>query len=134
MFRRLSSLVLITFLTILVGAKDLALGFCLCEDALFLGKDPCSKTAPACSSCDHCCEEKEEPCDDCVVPLQLEVEDYLWSNDSYHFHTPVVAETEASFTAASLKSFPALQSHPTPIEPPPPQGYDILILQRRLLL
>ena len=133
MFRRLSSLVLITFLTVLVGAKDLALGFCLCDQSLFLGKDPCAENATECATCQDCCAE-EEPCDDCVVPVQLEVEDYLWTSDSYQFQAPVAAVTEGVFTAASPQCFPARLSEPAPIEPPPPLRRHLLIQRQRLLL
>lgn len=134
MFRRVSSLVLISLLTILVGVKDLALGFCLCEESLFLGKDPCSAVLDDHSRCTTCCSEKEEPCDDCVVPVQLEVEDYLWANDSHLFQAPPLSEPEVTPSTRERFLSPPTKSYPPAFEPPPPLGRDLLIRQRRLLL
>lgn len=135
MFRRLSSCLLIAFLTVLVGVKDLALGFCLCEETLFIGQNPCSQTTSF--ECCSCCETEapaELPCDDCVVKVQLEVEDYLWSEAGFLIQPPVVlerneahtsfGETFQSFDLAAFASF----------EPPPPPGLNRLIQQQRLRL
>ncbi|WP_411844692.1 hypothetical protein AAFN60_11740 [Roseibacillus persicicus] len=135
MFRKLSSLTLVLFMTFLVGAKDLALGFCLCHESLFLGKNPCSQSSPS-----DCCEHDEDageqkPCDDCIVPLQLEIDDYVWSSDSFDFQIPApIAGKELAPLVLPAGSSRLAFRLSFPLEPPPPQGKDILIRHSRLLI
>ena len=135
MFRRLSSFVLIALLTVLIGVKDLALGFCVCEEALFLGHDPCEeKASPSCGDCCQSEESQQTPCDDCVIPIKLEVEDYLWSCDSFATAPPLqlVQENVSPAFAEKPVSSPLLLW--ANVKPPPPPGCSLSIQQRRLLL
>lgn len=137
MFRQASSLTLIVLLTILVGVKDLALGFCVCEKTLFLGKDPCSESDAEASCCSDC-EAVEEPCDDdCSVPIQLEISDYLWSSDAHVAQgqgTEVAKIAKAAFSRQEEHSL-VVRSLPFPSQKrPPPSGRQLSIAQRRLLL
>lgn len=70
----------------LIAVKHLALGFCLCNEEIFVAECPCSCFAePAAPPC--CCEEEEAPaeapCDDCIVAISLDAGDFLWSADAF---------------------------------------------------
>lgn len=73
----------------LIAVKHLALGFCLCNEELFVTECPCACFAePAEPPC--CSEEKtpeecpsEGPCDDCIVAISLDAGDFLWNSDAF---------------------------------------------------
>ena len=112
----------------------MALGFCLCNETLFIGKDPCAQLEESEACCPSCGEE-QKPCDDCVVPITLEVSDYLWTADSYSTQAPVdPVAAESKLNSCFFKVAPRQVTFPPAFEPPPPLGRCLLYQQRRLLL
>ncbi|NNC87766.1 MAG: hypothetical protein HKN82_04810 [Akkermansiaceae bacterium] len=67
-------------LVALVALKHAALGFCLCSDQFFLSDCDCSQVAPAACACDDC---PATPCDDCVVVVSVDIDDFLWATDPF---------------------------------------------------
>ncbi|WP_377174468.1 hypothetical protein [Roseibacillus ishigakijimensis] len=130
---------MLSLLTVLVGAKELALSYCLCQGALVVGGSSCEKVSPAPDSLSPCCAKDspaKEPCDDCLVPVELEVADYWWSSDSVDCLPPTaVATTEAAFGGLAVPLAPALgQIYAAPLEPPPLAGKSVLLRHCRLRL
>ena len=70
----------------LIAVKHLALGFCLCNEELFVTECHCSCfAAPTAAPCG--CEEEappaEQPCNDCIVAISLDAGDFLWTADAF---------------------------------------------------
>lgn len=126
MLQRLSALSLLILLTLLVGAKNLALGYCFCEKAFFVGDVPCANSVPTADDQCDCsdCGLPHLPSGECFVTLQFEVDDYLWSLDNEHEASPTVAGLPQALgpPASSFFRVRKLVLPTMAFEPPPPLG------------
>jgi len=122
-FTQAASWFLIALLTFSVGAKEIALQFCLCEHTFFLDDAPCLKTQLK-SCCNQCGEEDapEIPLDDCAVQLDFEIPDYVWSDDGQALTSPAVPLLCESFHSKDLflpERTQQVVNFPTRGPPPP---------------
>jgi hypothetical protein len=128
-FRTFTGSTLATVLITLIAVKHLALGFCLCNEELFITECPCSCFAePAEPPC--CCEEEtpeecpaEAPCDECIVAISLDTGDFLWSADAFdpaqQTGTPVATPETLFLSTLHTSNFAAICA---PIRGSPPSG------------
>ena len=86
MTRNFTGSTLAAVLITLIAVKHLALGFCLCNEEIFVAECHC------CCFDEHtetpCCAEEEdapaeEPCNDCIVAISLDAGDFLWTADAF---------------------------------------------------
>ena len=89
----------------IIAVKHLALGFCLCQDELYVNECACECAAaeaqvPACCDDEEC--PVEEPCNDCMVAISLDTGDFLWNADSFQSAAPsetALAPAETPFVS-----------------------------------
>lgn len=126
MFRRSSALLLLVLLTLLVGVKDLALGYCLCEKSFFVGDVPCANSVLSAEGQGDCsdCGQPHRPSGECFVTLLFEVDDYLWSLGEEQGAGATVAGLPQALGQPGLSVSRVSKLVPTSeaFEPPPPQG------------
>lgn len=128
-------------MTLLITLKHPVLGYCLCLDAYFANNCLClpekatHKPTPASKPAyqENCCSsttasteispEKQEPCEDCVELLALDVGDFVWKNTSpspsdtefHHLLPPAAfADKYLSPATASEHSVAAIRGSPPP--------------------
>ena len=135
MFRKLAGSSLALALIAIVAMKHVALGFCLCQEQIVTNPDTCCQPAEAIQTC--CGSEAEEPtpapCDDCIIDLEIEVSDFLWSSDEFspakEIGTPVAVPTG---DLASIPGRVAVFTTAAPVRGSPP-GLPPLYLRQSVL-
>lgn len=134
MFAQFSSWFLILLLTFSVAAKDVVVGFCLCERALFLSDIPCQDGVAedsCCNSCEGELTNETRPCDDCFIALSVEISDYTWlpgtSRPKPPLERPIAQSSGLPLLAQSPVS--CLRLNHSLWVPPPPETPICLRLQ-----
>lgn len=88
MTRTWTGSILAAVLIILIAVKHLALGFCLCNDEIFVTECPCACFAapgdPPCNGREREEVPTESPSDDCIVAISLDAGDFFWNTDTFH--------------------------------------------------
>ena len=110
----------------LIAVKHLALGFCLCNEELFVSDCSCCCMEHAAEP--SCCSEEEptpaeDPCRDCIIAISLDAGDFLWSANTFDpapQDVTTVAPPETPFASnLHANQFAQLRE---PIRGSPPSG------------
>lgn len=87
MFRRFAGSSFAAALLAIMVMKHVVLGFCLCQEQFVTHDDKatCCTIIVTTLSCGGDEDESPaaDPCKDCVVDIQLEVNDFLWDGDEF---------------------------------------------------
>lgn len=135
MLRKLAGSGFALALIAIVAMKHVALGFCLCQAQVVTNPSTCCTEHDPVPVC--CCDETEkpatDPCKDCVVELELEVGDFLWSTDEFtpadEIGTPIVVPTG---DLATIPGRPVELTAHAPVRGSPP-GLPPLYLRQSVL-
>lgn len=137
MLRKLAGSSFAAALIALMVMKHVALGFCLCKSAFITNPDTCCAETSVEQPCGNCPAPEapaQDPCKDCIIELELDVEDFVWNAPEFSPADQLVTLLPAPSTPLSIVSSSTISTITQPTRGSPPGSPPIYLRQSVLRL